>query len=274
MQQPVSQFERTVRLALYGSSASCLTYNALRIAFGLCGDWWKIAVIDTTGCASRYCHLGMFTTIGLSAPYQPQRYYDAMELCEAAGMEVVILNTISPAYNGQGGVLDQLNEGAYETALRAHRALFGSIRYRPYHVICTATTKARLSRKGKGLSIVQQPVQQEGVEQYFDTVLQLDRSNGATVVKDLSSLLPLKQSFPVSADIGTQLKRWCMGGGAVVSEELQHRINSCNTLGSLYQLLFETSTEDPQTIAAFTRRRLQLESGHRELAEALVDLPF
>lgn len=268
--QQLEQHSSKIRLALYGQSQSSLTYSALRIAQGLCGSW-NIAVIDTTGCAARYAHLGMFTTIHLSAPYDPRRYYDAMEIC--AGMEVIILNTITPEYNGQGGVLDLLNGGDYENAMRAHRAFLTGIRESDAHVICTATTKARLTMKGGGrLSISQMPVQQDRLENYFDTVLQLDRSNRAHVVKDDTGLLPLKHPFPIGVEIGAQLQRWC-NHIQTVPDCLQWKINNCNTIQELYQLLFQTDTDDPGVIASFTKRRLQLE-GSREAVEELIDVPF
>jgi hypothetical protein len=271
MQQLTTTEPKKIRLALSGSSNSNLTYNALRLAYGLCGDWWRIAVIDTTGCASKYSHLGMFTTVNLAPPFAPQRYYDALEICSE--MDVIIVNSISPEYAGHGGVLDQLETGEYEAALRAHRAFLIGIRESTAHVICTTTVRSRLSCKERGrITLVQEPVQQNGIERHFHTFLHLDRSGRATVVKDDTMLLPQKQSFLLGPEVGAQLQRWC-NGSQTVPDQLQWKINGCSTISELYQLLFNTDVDDPAVMAAFTKKRLQLE-GSREVVEELTDVPF
>ena len=48
-----------MRLALAGASGSGKTYSSLLIAYGMTGDWSKIAVIDSENCsADLYAHLG------------------------------------------------------------------------------------------------------------------------------------------------------------------------------------------------------------------------
>lgn len=48
-----------MRLALAGASGSGKTYSSLLIAYGMTGDWSKIAVIDSENCSAYlYAHLG------------------------------------------------------------------------------------------------------------------------------------------------------------------------------------------------------------------------
>ena len=48
-----------MRLALQGASGSGKTYSSLLIAYGMTGDWSKVAVIDSeNGSADLYAHLG------------------------------------------------------------------------------------------------------------------------------------------------------------------------------------------------------------------------
>jgi hypothetical protein len=89
-----------LRLNISAPSGAGKTYSALRMAKGLCGSWDKIAVVDTeNGSASLYSHLGDFNTIDLSAPFTPEKYIQAIETCEAAGMEVIILDSTSHEWN-------------------------------------------------------------------------------------------------------------------------------------------------------------------------------
>src|ERR1051326_2527877 len=96
-----------IRLGLSAVSGGGKTYSALLIAFGLCGDWNKITVIDTeNNSADLYSHLGEYNVIPLPPPYNPERYIEAIHACEDAGMEVIIIDSISHEWEGEGGILN------------------------------------------------------------------------------------------------------------------------------------------------------------------------
>src|SRR5690606_20421797 len=83
-----------LKLNLSAPSGAGKTYSALRMGYGLVGDWSKIAVIDTeNGSASLYSHLGDFNTIDLTPPFTPEKYMEAIDLCVEAGMELVIIDS-------------------------------------------------------------------------------------------------------------------------------------------------------------------------------------
>lgn len=53
-----------MRLALAGASGSGKTYSSLLIAYGMTGDWSKIAVIDSENCsADLYAHLAVIKSL-------------------------------------------------------------------------------------------------------------------------------------------------------------------------------------------------------------------
>ena len=89
-----------MRLALQGASGSGKTYSSLLLACGMASDWTKIAVIDTeNGSADLYAHLGAYNVLSLSEPYNPEKYIDAIGICESAGMEVIIIDSISHCWD-------------------------------------------------------------------------------------------------------------------------------------------------------------------------------
>ena len=60
-----------LKLGMSGASGFGKTYGALKLAKGICGDWSKIALIDTeNGSGSLYSDLGEYNTIDLKAPYR------------------------------------------------------------------------------------------------------------------------------------------------------------------------------------------------------------
>ena len=77
-----------IRLGLASPSGGGKTYSALLIAKGLVGSWDKVAIIDTENfSADLYANLGDFNVLSITAPYNPQKYIDAIKECEDAGME-------------------------------------------------------------------------------------------------------------------------------------------------------------------------------------------
>ena len=95
-----------IRLALQGPSDSGKTYSALLLAFGITGTWEKIVIIDTeNSSADLYADLGAYNVLPLTQPYTPERYIQAIHQCESEGMEVIIIDSISHEWEGQGGIL-------------------------------------------------------------------------------------------------------------------------------------------------------------------------
>src|SRR3954470_15518841 len=95
-----------IRIGLSGPSGSGKTMSALLLASGM-APWEKIAVIDTeNGSADLYSHLGDYSVITLTAPFTPERYIEAIAACEAAGMEVIVLDSVTHEWDGKGGCLE------------------------------------------------------------------------------------------------------------------------------------------------------------------------
>ena len=95
-----SKKQAKIKLALQGCAGSGKTYSALLLAYGLCNDWAKIAIIDSeNGSADLYAHLGAYNVLNLSDNFTPETYIQAIEICEGAGMEVIIIDSISQCWD-------------------------------------------------------------------------------------------------------------------------------------------------------------------------------
>src|SRR5690606_24173280 len=100
----LKQSERSkakIKLALQGPSGSGKTYSALLMAQGLTGgDFSKVAVICTeNGSANLYAHLGNYNVLNLENPHSPERYCEAIDVCLKAGVEVIIIDSISHCWD-------------------------------------------------------------------------------------------------------------------------------------------------------------------------------
>ena len=95
-----------LKIGLSGVAGSGKTYSALLIAHGICGDWSKIAVIDTeNGSGELYSNLGGYSVCPLAAPFTPAKYVEAIHAAEAAGFNVLVIDSLSHAWIGDGGLL-------------------------------------------------------------------------------------------------------------------------------------------------------------------------
>lgn len=107
-------------IALAGASGSGKTYSALRLARGMAPSG-KIAFIDTE--ARRGLHYAgefEFLHTDMRPPFGPARFVEAIKAAEQAGAEVVIIDSFSHEYDGEGGIMDwadaQLAQGVKSPA--------------------------------------------------------------------------------------------------------------------------------------------------------------
>ena len=93
-----------LRLGIAGPAGAGKTYSALQIAFGIGG---KIAMIDTErGSGELYDHLGDYDVCTIEAPFEPAKFVAAIREAEKQGYETIIIDSLTHAWAGQGGLLD------------------------------------------------------------------------------------------------------------------------------------------------------------------------
>lgn len=100
-------------IALAGISGCGKTYTALQMAFGMTGgDSSKIGLLDTENkrgslyadtVKNKEGEVQEFFIGDLDAPFSPQRYTDAVKQFQDAGIEVLIIDSISHEWEGTGG---------------------------------------------------------------------------------------------------------------------------------------------------------------------------
>lgn len=216
-----------LRLALCGPAGSGKTYSALQVAQGLAPDG-RIAMIDTeAGSGELYAELCAYDVATLAPPYSPARYIEAIAAAGVAGYDVLIIDSLSHAWTGQGGVLEMHDNAAASQRNRFaawrevtphHNALVDAILAAPLHVIITMRTKTAYeviddgSGKKKPVKIGMAPVQREGLEYEFTLVLDLSvEGHVATATKDRTGTLD-GQHFIPSIETGETLQAWLTSG--------------------------------------------------------------
>jgi hypothetical protein len=216
-------------MALIGPSGSGKTYTALAIAVHL-GD--KVAVIDTErGSASKYADSFGFDVLELET-FEPSNYVSAIEAAESGGYDVIVLDSLSHAWMGKGGALEQVDLAAkrnkgnsfagWRDVTPQHNALVDAMLQCRSHLIVTMRTKTEYiieeNQHGKkqprkiGLA----PVQREGLDYEFDVTGELDHDNNLMIDKTRCPALKGRVFQRAGEDIATVLRQWLTDGAPAV----------------------------------------------------------
>lgn len=218
-----------IKMALQGSAGSGKTYSSLVLAKGLInGDFSKVAIIDTeNGSADLYAHLGDYNVISLKPPFTPQQYVDAIDICEKAGIEVIILDSISHCWDYLLDYHSSLAGNSFTNWAKIkplEKLFMDKILQCNAHVIATMRTKQDyvLNQKdGKFIpeKVGLKSVQRDGLDYEFTLVLDIDIKHYAVSSKDRTGLFMGKPEFIISENTGKSILNWCNQGSISSSLE-------------------------------------------------------
>jgi hypothetical protein len=217
-----------LKIGMSGPSGYGKTGSALLLAYGMTGDWDKIAVIDTeNGSAALYAgstiggvKIPEFDTIELEAPFTPERYVSAIAALEATGKyEVIIVDSATHEWDGKGGCLEIVDSlgGKYQDWAKVtprHRRFIDTILHTPCHFIVTMRTKQDYAvetdgKKTKVTKLGMKEVQREGTE--YELTLNFNLTNDkhlAKASKDRTGLFMDRPEFVISVETGKELIEW------------------------------------------------------------------
>ena len=230
-----------IKLGLFGAAGSGKTFSALKLAYGLCKDWSKVAIIctekqdDYNHAADQYDFMGEFNVLPLDAPFRPERYIDAISQCEAAGMDVIIIDSISHEWEGQGGLLDESDKMAgnsftnWNSLGRRHKSLVDKILTSTSHIITCGRTKTDYvleeNEKGKMVpkKVGTKVITREGFDFEIALAFDIDASHYARCSKDRTHLFADCEPFRIDEATGEKLAEWCANGYELTEEEIAER---------------------------------------------------
>ncbi len=219
--QKAQRIVKKARIGLCGAAGSGKTLSALKIATGI---GHRIALVDTENNSSvLYADRIDFDVLNLEPPFEIDKYIKAIHQAESAGYDVLILDSISHAWAGEGGLLDtqgKLADGgmnsftAWRKLTPQHNAFIEAMIRSKVHLIATMRSKmdyvVETNEKGKSVpkKVGLAPIQREGMDFEFDIVLDLDLNHNAQSTKDRSSLFDGRLVSKPDEKVGKQILEW------------------------------------------------------------------
>jgi hypothetical protein len=236
MFKPAEKVKSLLRAALIGPSGSGKTYTALEMAKVLAPSG-RVALVDTEhGSASKYADLFKFDVLELDN-FAPKNYIEAIAEAEKAGYELLILDSLSHAWAGKGGILEFVDTetsksksgNAFTTGWRKatpeHNKLVEAILASRLHVIATMRSKVKyiLEDDGRGhqapKKVGMEPVQREGMEYEFDVVADMNMDNLLIIGKTRCPALAGKSYDKPTTEPALTLKNWLENGAPAPAQE-------------------------------------------------------
>jgi hypothetical protein len=231
MFKTASRNQSKLRMTIDGPAGSGKTYTALRFAHVL-ANGGKIAFIDTErGSASKYVGEApddgipwQFDVVNLTN-FSPDRYTELIELAGKSGYSVLVIDSLSHAWEGVGGALEIKDKAsaagknndytAWRKVTPLHNRMVDAILQSPCHIITTMRSRMDyvqdVNEFGKVTGIRKigmAPIQRPGMEYEMDIVCDMDWSHIMTVSKSrCSAVADMKVEKPGPAFM-TKVTEW------------------------------------------------------------------
>jgi len=223
------------RIALCAPAGGGKTHSALLLAKGMGGT---IALIDTEN-GSAEMEAGKpgipdYDVLTITAPFSPLKYIQAIQAAEKQGYNIIIIDSLSHAWAGSGGLLDikdkitasSASKNSY-TAWRditpMHNQLVDAMLQSSANIIATMRSKTEytMDKDDTGRTAIKKlglaPVQREGMDYEFTIVFDIDQQKHyATSSKDRTSLFPTDRIFIITEETGQEIKNWLEAGKEII----------------------------------------------------------
>ena len=217
------------KIAFVGPAGAGKTYTALVTAKELGNN---VLVIDTeNGTSAKYANQFDFQILRLPN-YSIKTYIEALEFAADKGFDVVIIDSLSHAWAGPGGALEQVDLAAnakfkgnkfagWSDVTPLQNQLVNIILTYPAHIIATMRMKIDyiLTTNSQGKQVPQKVgmgiVQRDNFEYEFDIIAEMDVNHNLVITKTRCFSLDGFMANKPDGLLGQQVKDWLTDGAPV-----------------------------------------------------------
>lgn len=254
-------------VGLAGGTGSGKTFTAMRLASGISAGA-PFAVIDTDARRGlHYADAFRFDHAELKPPFRPDAYADAIQAADKAGYPVIVVDSMSHVWAGEGGVLDWQEEeldrmagsdyakrervkmAAWIKPKVAHKQMVQRLlQVRAHLILCfRADEKVEMAKDGQGKTVIVKKQGLTGLDGWFPiceknlpfeltaSFLLLAQHPGIPhpikLQEQHRALFPLDK--PITEDSGKLIAEWAAGGAPDWAKEIANA-EDANALGKLW----------------------------------------
>jgi hypothetical protein len=307
-----SKMQQKARILLEGPAGSGKTESALRIATGLIegqsevDDDFKesiskrtaagmsaIAMIDTErGSGELYSDRYEYDHDELRPPYSPERYIEKINEAAKMGYPVLIIDSASHGWIGQGGVVEMANKfgagsrnpyGGWDKATPEQDKFVSAMLDYPGHILVTLRTKTAYeiveNEKGKKapVKVGLAPVQRDGLDYEFTVVFDISiYDHLASSSKDRTRLFTDKQPEMITEETGKQIVGWLLAGkpeSEIVDELFNDAVTSASTAKELNEWYVRMTPKINQLGSRAKNQLIEMLKQRKETLTQSIDKP-
>lgn len=212
-------------IGLAGQSGSGKTYSAIQLAYGLAGGVGeKVGFLDTENRrGSLYADTvpEPFLIGDLYAPFSPQRYIDAILEFQKAGVEVLVIDSVSHEWEGTGGC-EEIASGStnkvigWANAKAQHKRFMNTLLQCDMHIIACIRAREKIDfsdpKNPRPLGI--QPICEKNfMFEMTASLMMWDGGRAQDVMKCPADLVPIlgRQKGYITQNDGAALRDWVSG---------------------------------------------------------------
>ena len=240
-------------VGLAGISGSGKTRSALELAYGLANyNAEKVGFLDTENRrGSLYADVlrdaggvvQQFWIGDLEPPFSPQRYIDAILEFQRAGVEVLVIDSISHEWEGQGGceeIAEQnklRGQSNWAMAKREHKRFMNALLQSDMHIICCIRAREKIKQQKDSNGKVEiiplgiMPVTEKNVMfEMTASLMMWEAGRSQDVMKCPEELMPILgrgKGYLTPGD-GQALRNW-VDGAAQLDPEVERARNILRT---------------------------------------------
>jgi hypothetical protein len=179
--------------------------------------------------------------VAIDPPYSPEKYIKAIELCEKAGMEVIIIDSISLCWDYLLDVHSNMPGNSFTNwgkITPRQNAFVNKILRSKAHIISTMRVKQDYVLNQKNGKMVPEKVglkaiQRNDLDYEFTIVFDIDSAHNAKASKDRTGLFISKPEFIINASTGKKILQWCSQGSGSEEEKAKLEIEACESIECL-----------------------------------------
>lgn len=226
-------------ISLWGPQGCGKTLSALKLARGIVGIAGKIGMMDTeNGRALFYANhpdVGAWNHLDIQPPFTPEKYSAAFRFLEDKKMDIIIVDSGSHVWGGEGGVLDQADSATTKSGGEmyglakwklpkiAHKRMMNNLTRSPIPVIFCLRAKEGVKQVGSGkdmqiIPVGWVPICEKNMPYEMTLDLRMTKDGHYDLAQSKTVPEALRAAIPpegiVNVAMGAKVSEWCGSGVA------------------------------------------------------------